>query len=402
MKFLVVIPYYKPAYIYGGATRCVSTLCEGLVKSGIQVTVLTSDANGPTRLDVVLRETVMVDGVEVIYYPLAKRSFGTFFYSPELIRESVKRVHEFDLVGLEVLWSSLAYPLSKACQKHHVPYVISAHGQLFPWSLRKSRLKKQIYWQLVGNNYINGAAALHCTDPVEANAVSQLGLHPPTFVVPNSLNTARFDVMPERGYYRQKLGISHEAKVLLFLGRLLPLKRPDIVIDVLAQIRSHYPDVHLILAGPDEDGMVGQLQQQALRLGCPKNVHLTGLLKSNEVLQVLADSDLLLMPTEIQENFGMAAAEAMAAGVPVLVSQGVPVGLWAEKAGAGRVLPCNVQAFTQAANELLADPDRMSMMGQRGRALVREKFDFDVTSRQMVSHYEAIVQTGHPLSELMI
>ncbi|MEZ4671525.1 MAG: glycosyltransferase [Anaerolineae bacterium] len=57
---------------------------------------------------------------------------------------------------------------------------------------------------------------------------------------------------------------------------------------------------------------------------------MTGVLKSHEVLQVLADTDLLMMPTEIQENFGMAAAEAMAAGLPILVSEGISVGFWAE------------------------------------------------------------------------
>lgn len=402
MKLLVVMPYYKPATVYGGPTHSVSALCEGLARAGVQVTVMTTDANGPTRLDVALRATVMVDGVEVIYYPLGRPSLGTFFYSPELIREAVKRVPEFDLAGLEVMWSSLAYPLSKACKRQEIPYVISIRGQLLPWALRKSRLKKTIYWQLVGKGYMNGAAGLHCTDPVEVRAVSQLGLSPPTFVVPNSLNTARFESMPVRGHFRHKYGITEDASVLLFLGRLLPLKRPDIAIDALAQVRLRFPNVHLILAGPDEGGLWTRLQQQAQQLGCLENVHMTGLLKSNEVLQVLADSDMLLMPTEIQENFGMAAAEAMAAGLPVLVSDGIPVGVWAEKVGAGRILPCEAPEFAEAVCELLAEPKRMKVMGQQGRELVRENFDFDVTTRQMLRQYEAIIQTGRPLPDSSI
>ncbi|MEZ4671526.1 MAG: glycosyltransferase [Anaerolineae bacterium] len=255
MRLLVVIPYYKPATVYGGPTHSVSALCEGLAKSGVQVTVMTTNANGPMRLDTPLRQPQQVEGVEVIYYPLGTPSLGTLFYSPELIRAARKKIPDYDLIGLEVMWTSLAYPLSRACQRQKIPYVISLRGQLMPWALRKSRLKKSIYWQVVGAHYVNGASALHCTDPVEVSTASQLRLRPPVFVVPNSLNPARFDTMPARGHYRRVFGIADEAKVLLFLGRLLPLKRPDIAIGALAKIRQQLGDVHLILAGPDEGGM---------------------------------------------------------------------------------------------------------------------------------------------------
>ena len=93
----------------------------------------------------------------------------------------------------------------------------------------------------------------------------------------------------------------------------------------------------------------------------------------------------------------MSAAEAMAAGLPILVSDGVPVGRWAEEAGAGRVVPCSAAAFTQATLELLARPEQFKIMGRRGQALVREQFDSSPVARQMLAQYESIIATGRPL-----
>jgi glycosyltransferase involved in cell wall biosynthesis len=183
------------------------------------------------------------------------------------------------------------------------------------------------------------------------------------------------------------------------LGRLTRIKRPDIAVDVLAVAHSLNRETHLIVVGPDEDALVQRLQTQARGLGCGKNLHFLGLLKKDAVISALAETDLLLMPSEVQENFGMAALEAMAAGVPILVSDGVPVGRWAQVAGAGRVVACTKAAFQQAALELLSRPEQLRIMGQQGKVLALLHFDIAVVARQMLSQYESIVTTGRPLSE---
>jgi glycosyltransferase involved in cell wall biosynthesis len=95
----------------------------------------------------------------------------------------------------------------------------------------------------------------------------------------------------------------------------------------------------------------------------------------------------------------MSAVEAMAAGLPVLVSDGVPVGQWAQKVGAGLVVPCTKASFQQAALELLSRPDELVLMGKRGRELAQERFDISVVTRQMLAQFESIVATGHPVQD---
>ena len=301
---------------------------------------------------------------------------------------------EFDLVLIETLWGHAFAVAAEECLAARVPYVVQLHGQLMPWALRHKYWKKRIHLGLLGADYLNTAAALQCTDSTEADAAARLNLRAPTFIVPNGIDAAVYLHMPMRGAMRQRFQIPEGAKLLLFLGRLNRIKRPDIAIDVVASLRSTDHDVHLVLAGPDEDGLIPALRAQAQSLDCDNRVHFTGLLSTSEVLQALADADLLLMPSAVQENFGMVALEAMAAGVPLIVSDSVPIARWAHSAQAGRMVECNTVSFVNLALDLLSQPAELKRMGQRGRELVQQRFDIRIVSQQLLTQFESIVQSG--------
>jgi glycosyltransferase involved in cell wall biosynthesis len=260
-------------------------------------------------------------------------------------------------------------------------------------------LKKKIYLELFARRYVDRAAAIQCTDPSEAEAVAKLMFRPPIFVVPNAIRASYFNTRQTRGNLRTQLGIPDGADILIFLGRITHIKRPDIAVDVLAAAQLHGREIHLVIVGPDEEGLMHQLQVQAQNLRCDDKLHFTGLLGREGVVSALADADLLLMPSEITENFGIAALEALATGVPILVSEGVPVGRWAQKAGAGLAVASSREAFQQAAVDLLSRPEQLRTMGQHGQELVRQVFDIRVVARQMLAQYQAIVTTGRPILE---
>jgi glycosyltransferase involved in cell wall biosynthesis len=144
--------------------------------------------------------------------------------------------------------------------------------------------------------------------------------------------------------------------------------------------------------------MQNELHQRAQALRCANRVHFTGLLNPGDVIKVLNEVDLLLMPSGVDENFGMAALEALAAGVPVLTSDHVPVGRWAAEAGAGLALSGDPKILSDAAGELLANPIRLAEMGARGRELARQKFDRNMIACKMLDHYHSILKTGTPVS----
>lgn len=396
MRIAYISPYYRPAYVYGGPVNGSAALCEGLVRAGASVSVLTTDANGASRLDVPLGRAVDLDGVRVTYFPLAAGGLG-FFYSPLLARAIADQIEDFDLALIAALWSHILTPAANACADHRVPFVLLVEGQLSPWALRQKRLKKVAYLELIARRYVDRAAGIRCTDEVEVAAIAGLKLQPVPFIVPNAVRTSLFATKRDGSSARAALRVPANAALLLFLGRIVRIKRPDIAVDVLVAAQRLPQDVHLVLAGPDEGGMAGELRRQAEARGCAGKLHFTGLLNQGSVASLFSAADLLLMPSAVQENFGMAAAEALAAGVPVLTSETVPVGKWAQQVRAGYVLPCTAQAFCTTALELLSDPPTLKAMGQRGSEMARRCFDLDLVGRQMLAQCEAIVRTGRPL-----
>ena len=391
MKVLYVTSIYKPAYAYGGPARSIPALCEGMARAGASVTVYTTDANGSSRLDVPLGRPVNMAGVWVSYFPL---TYYTFLYSRSLASECRRHVSKFDIVEIDSLFAHTLGPAAEACTRAEVPYVVPLRGQLLPWALGQRRLRKQIYLSLFGRKLLNSAALLHCTDETEAEAANQLGLRSPTFVTPNGIQTSRFRQLPPRGAWRRRLGIPSDALVLLFLGRLHRKKRPDIAVETLAACRHLPKPVHLLLAGTDEQGLTKTLESRAEKLNCAGHLHCLGHLEDRERQDALADSDLFLMPSEPDsENFGLSALEAMAAGLPVLVSEGVPIGRAAAKAGAGRQVSCDSQVFGTVAAALLEKSTELKVMGRRAKALAHRDYDAAVIAEQMLGHYQTIVSS---------
>jgi glycosyltransferase involved in cell wall biosynthesis len=364
---------------------------------GVHVSVLTTNANGSEKLEVPLGSPVNLDGVEVFYYPIVKIFPHKFFYSPSLAKACYQKADRYDIAFLDTIFSHAMGPAVDACKRAGVPYVITLRSALLPWGLKHNQFRKKLYLALKKDAYFNRAAALHCTDPAEARAVENLRLGACHFVVPNGLDTAHFAKLPARGSMRQRLNIPDQANLLLFLGRLHVKKRPDIAIESLAAAQALPGETHLLLAGPDEMQLIPKLKAQAQSLGCANRLHITGLLKGDEILSALADADLFLMPSEPEsENFGMSAVEAMAAGLPILVSEGVPIGPWAEAAGAGKIASSSADCFARTTCELLAHSDNLKAMGRKGQILAREKFDIANVAHQMVEQYQAIINTGRP------
>ncbi|MBI5648842.1 MAG: glycosyltransferase [Chloroflexi bacterium] len=396
MRILYVASYYEPAYVYGGPVLSVSLLCKALADLGASVTVLTTNANGNQRLNVPIGQPVQVRNLQVYYYPVVNVLPPSFFYSPQLARACQEKMGQYDIAFLDTLWTHAMEPSISAGTHSSVPCIIPLHGQLLPWALKHKRWKKQLYFNLLEKNRLNKSAALHCASYFEQQSVQKLGFQVPTFVVPYGVNLDRFAELPSRGFLRQRFNISDSSSVLLFLGRLHQVKRPAIALEALAALERK--DVHLIYAGPDEEGFESPLRSQARKLGCPERIHFTGLLSGDKVVRALVDSDLLIMSSAM-ESFGMSVIEAMVAGLPVVVSDAVEVGHWAAKAGAGCQVPGTPEAFAQAIQGLLSDPEKRANMGARGRELVQHKFDISATARQMLLQCQSIINTGAPLRE---
>lgn len=388
MRILCVTPYYEPAYVYGGPARSVPALCRALTAQGAQVSVFTTTANGDRELDMPAGQPTQRDGVEVTYFPRIVKT--SFFLAPAMSHALKRRIDEFDIVYINGIFIYPTYVAQNAAIRVNKPFVIAPRGMLMPWAYAYKHRKKDLYMRLIECRRMEQAAAFICTDPLERQALARFGFHQPVFVVPNGLDMERFAVLPADGAFRSRWQLPSNAQIILVVGRLHPVKRPDLALAAFSEIASVRPTAHLVFVGPDETGLQESLRASAKAAGCADQVHFTGLLSPHEVLEAYADADMFFMPSE-SENFGMAIAEAMAAGIPVLVYKGLGMARYVIQAKAGLAVELSKSVLAAALLDLLTDSDHLSVMGRNGRQLAFDVFDLHNVARRTLQHLESLL-----------
>lgn len=384
MNVMHLVPSYWPAFRYGGPIFSVHGLCKGLVRLGHRVTVLTTDIDGPGRLDVPTERPVDVDGVEVHYLPVGWPRRIT--RAPKMKRELAKLLPTVDLVHLHAVWQWPTWIGARMAERAGVPYVFSPHGMLVGELIaRKSPLAKKTWLTLIERRTLARAAAIHCTSELEAAEIRALGLDlAPIVVVPNGVDLPEAD--PEPALVEEVwAGIARGAR-LLYLGRISWEKGIDRLLASLPQV----PTVKLLLAGNDEAGESERLLRMAADLGVCDRLRFLGRVEGNRKWALIAGADLLVLPS-LSENWGMVVTEALGMGTPVVVTEGVGTAALVRQHGLGLVVDGTAAGLSAAIQELLADRERRLAMGERGRLIVRERFSHEAVARQMADVYAAIL-----------
>jgi glycosyltransferase involved in cell wall biosynthesis len=392
LRILHVTPIYEPAYVYGGPARSLPLLCRSLVRAGAEVTVITTNANGPADLDVPLGQPVDLGGVETHYYP--RRAPRGLCYSPELARECEESIKQFDLIHTTGMWTYPPVRAASISRRRRKPYVVSPRGMLMKWEMSHKAWKKRLYFYAVEYRRLKKSAGIHCTTQAERDALSSLGVEVQGFVVPNGLDIAEFKKLPAHGMLREQLGIPYDAQVLLFMGRLHPKKGIEETLAAFKSLSANYLKLHLVLSGPDEAEYVETIGTWAALAGLATQVHLTGKLQEMERLAAFRDADVFVLLSH-SENFGMGVAEAMACGIPVVVSEEVGISPWVSQWDAGFSVKRHSEAAAKAIATLLNYPEEARQRGENGKNLVASEFSADAVGRQMLAKYKEFVESYH-------
>lgn len=381
MRVLHVTPYFAPAFGYGGPPRSILGLCRALQRAGVDLEVFTTTADGPRELRPSPPEGGRYDSVPVRYFPL--RFPRRMFAARGLGAALAAGLEHFDLVHIHGLWSLPAWSAARAARRAGRPYVISPRGMLDGGSLAHRAARKRLAYWAVERHDLAAASFLHATSPAEAEALARRGAGAPVVMLPNGVDLPEGG-LPARGAFRRRLGIEGGAPLVVFLGRVHPLKRLDLLAPAFERVRAEHPAARLVIAGPDDGGYLWMLEPLFARVATA--VHWTGQLGESEKWSLLIDADALVMCSD-SESFGMSVVEAMAARLPVVVTRTCP---WqeVEAAGAGRWVPQRPDAIADGLLEILDHPARARRMGECGGALVRARYGWDAVARTMAAQYE--------------
>jgi glycosyltransferase involved in cell wall biosynthesis len=398
MRILKVVQSYFPFQDRGGPVVKVRALARGLAHGGHQITVLTADL-GLRRLNgsaITYQRCpwgfrAEEDGVESIYLSTLA-NYRALTFNPDVIGFCGKSLRQFDLVHFYGLYDLLGPAVSYFCRRQGIPYVIEPMGMYRP--IDRSLRMKRVWHRSLGDSYWSHAAQIIATSEMEQQELLADGVPAGKLVVRyNGIDRATFTSQPARGAFRAKWGIAPAEPLLLFLGRLIPRKGADILMDAFAQACPR--EGRLAIAGPEgEPGYLAQLTKRAADAGVASRVIFTGALYDDAKAEVMADSDIFVLPSRY-ENFANSAAEAIAAGVPVIITGACGIRTLID-GRAGLVIAPEPQALTIAIRALLSDRSLYEKF-RAGCPGVAAQLDWDRLTEQMEGYYARALESknGH-------
>ncbi len=379
MRVLHVIPSAAP--VDGGPNVAVRAMARGLVRRGIDVTVATTNASGANSLDVPLDTPVIDDGVVFRYF--ARSVPGSWKFSWPMTRWLWANAGAYDVVHVHALFSYATIPGCRAAARAPVPYVLRPLGTLSDWSLGRRRWKKRPYYALLERPHLAMASAIHVTSEAEAEDVARLGYGRSARVIPLGVNVG------DRPVRRNRAAHGSEPIRLLFLSRLHEKKNVPLLLRAVANATNAFRRIELTVAGDGAPGYRGHLAAMADQLGLRGAVSFVGHVDGAAKDRILAEADCFVLPSA-HENFGLAVAEALAAGLPAIVTPNVALSREIHAAGAGVVADATETAIASAIAWAAEHPAALLEMGDRAWQLARTELSWETTCVRLSALYDEL------------
>lgn len=392
MKVLHVIPWVSA--VRGGPAQEVLQLSPAQGKLGIQSEILSTNDDGPSVLDVPLGRLTQYRGAAVRFFPRwspPARFLRDFVRSVPLSHWLSAHAQEYDLLHVHGMFNYVSTAAMRLARKQRIPYLNRPHGMLCEWSLRHSAVRKKAYLALAERANLNGSLALTCTAEQEVMEAAPVHLRAPFTVLPCGLSMpARLPEATRR--LRERFSLPPDQPIVLFLSRLHPKKGLDLLLSALECMAEM--GFTFIMAGSGEADYEAKLRERVQQGPLKDRVLFPGFVEGAEKDLLLQGADVFAL-TSYSESFAIAALEALAVGLPVLLSREIPLSPLVEKHGLGRVTSLQVAEIASALRDMLRAP-RDPMQAERARILVENNFSWDVLARRSIEIYEAAL-SGKPL-----
>lgn len=401
MRILKITQSYYPFLAKGGPTVKVRSLARGLAARGNNVTVLTAnlglDHESARQLGAVRHAwgwSAEEDGVETIYLRVLGR-YRSFTWNPGALRWCRQNIGAYDVAHIYGIYDWLGPVAAHVCHGRGLPYIVEPMGMFRP--IVRNIPLKWVYRWLVGDRILRHARYLVATSEQERLELEAGGIAPAQIVVRRN-GIEGPPALPAAGTFRRQWGITPDAKVILFLGRLEKKKSPELALEAFADWRrgagANRPAA-LVIAGPHEsDAYRASLESLAAQLGIRDDTLFPGALYGDDKWSAYRDADLFVLPSQ-NENFGNTAGEAVVCGTPVLVTDRCGIAPLV-KDRAGLAVPFDRPAFAAALAQLM-DDDALRLRLRDGCAGVARALTWDEPLQEMEALYSKVV-TVRPAS----
>ena len=345
MKILQVIPYFAPAWGFGGPVKVCYQISKELVKDGHQITVWTTDASDGQTPIKVLDETI--DGIFVKRFRnvLPKLTHGYNVFTPiGFSNYAEKEISSYDLVHCHSFFTYQNIIISKLCKSKKIPYIIHLHEMPIPHTMLGKKSIKIIFNFFFGKSILKNATRIIVVSPREKELLAKYlpSVDKKIEVVPNPIE-------PYQAKLDKKEAQKNE-KVILFLGRLSFIKGLDRLIRAFGELIKKDSSYRLIIAGPDENNNLTKLTNLAKELGAQDKVEFVGLVSKAQKEEVFKRADIFAL-FSLYESFSIATLEALQHDLPCCLSKNIGVASQIETAGCGIIIN-NIEDSSECAEKL--------------------------------------------------
>jgi len=378
VRILQVTSVYYPELQFGGPPQKIHALSRGLAARGQQVRVITLAHSQPSA-----SHQILAEGIPVQYLPWMGRGA---WQAPLSWRPLIEAVRWADVVHGYGLYNLLCPLATWQTQRQGKPFVLEPQGMAVA---RAGNLPlKRLYHRSLTAYMLRRAACVIATSPAEAADLSDALPAERLIVRRNGIDLDQFRSLPSGDSFRQRNGIADGAPLVLFVGRISPIKNLEMLLRAFAQV--NVPQARLVLVGPMlEPDYAAHMHAVRSELALDDAVLFAGPLYGDDKLAALAAADLFVLPS-LFESFGNAAAEAVAAGIPVLVSDHCGIAELIHRR-AGLAVPVTVEDLRDGMNDMLTPAIRDDTT--RHHAQVSDELSWKQPLQQMEQLYMSLVDT---------
>jgi glycosyltransferase involved in cell wall biosynthesis len=389
LRALHVIPSVSERH--GGPSYAVRAMGRALIKRGVDVLIATTDADGNgSRLNVALGSPVERGGVN---YILFGRDLDPYKISMGLWRWLNANIRNFDLVHIHALFSFSSTVAGRTARKHAVPYIVRPLGVLNRWGMEnRRRLVKALSFRLIENPILKNAAAIHYTSRAEQREAALcdplIAAHR-SAVIPLPVIAPRY-VSPDK--FLSRFPAATGKQLILYLSRIHPKKGVELLLEAVNRIASTQPSVLLVLAGEGPAEYLSILRRKVAELKLDERVIWPGFLTGDDKAAAFAAATIFVLPS-FSENFGIAAAESVASGVPTVITEHVAIAEYLQQPQGALIVEASVEALSRGLAELLTSPEKRRLIAANGQRIAASCFSLGAVGSAIIELYEEVL--GH-------
>lgn len=369
----------------GGTSEVVPRLAMEQCKLGHDVSLTTIVSN---------MSDAMKDAISagVRYFGESKVSWfspDTLGVSLEFKRTLMPIISDVDMVHLHGLWTYPPWCAGWLAKKLRKPYVMMPHGFLEPERLKISRWKKRIVGYCIEKPLLRNANAIIATSPSEEDGIRAYGLSNPVYIMPIGLDTRAIDQGVRNDELLGRLGCDTTKKHILYFSRITPIKGLDLLAEAWGKI--NHTGWQLLIVGPDDRGYAAEVQRMCAAQITQGSVVMHGPVYGQDKYDLLKSVEAFVLPTR-SENWSIAVAEALAAGLPVVCTKGAP---WQciNDVNAGCWVDISPDGVAEGLRRIMAlDDQKRGDMGINGRRWVEDNLRWDVIAHNMIEFYKKVCE----------